>query len=177
MKRPTKRTLTGRWRITKMALWDKDFLDMMEPAYIAFDGKLGGEFAFVSQVASTVEKPPKASSLPGRVTTRWMKPRVMAGLNCRKTVRSKEKSASIMAMIQPSRLADGEFFNSLLAHRNAQSAQIDVDLQADLPAGQRQDGALFVSQHDRLAADADRGAGACRAIDAGDVVRAVDMAD
>jgi hypothetical protein len=46
MKRPSKRTLTGKWRITKMALWDKDFLDMMEPAYIAFDGKLGGEFAF-----------------------------------------------------------------------------------------------------------------------------------
>jgi hypothetical protein len=45
MKRPTKSTLTGRWRITKMALWDKDFLDMMEPAYIAFDDKLGGEFA------------------------------------------------------------------------------------------------------------------------------------
>ena len=39
MKCPTKRTLTGRWRITMMALWDKDFLDMMEPAYIAFDGK------------------------------------------------------------------------------------------------------------------------------------------
>jgi hypothetical protein len=30
----------------QMALWDKDFLDMMERAYIAFDGKLGGEFAF-----------------------------------------------------------------------------------------------------------------------------------
>jgi hypothetical protein len=46
MKRPTKRALTGKWRISKMALWDKDYLDMMEPAYIAFDGKLGGDFAF-----------------------------------------------------------------------------------------------------------------------------------
>ena len=27
-------------------LWDKDFLDMEEPAYIAFDGNSGGEFAF-----------------------------------------------------------------------------------------------------------------------------------
>ena len=27
-------------------MWDKDFLDMMELAYIAFDGKAGGEFAF-----------------------------------------------------------------------------------------------------------------------------------
>jgi len=38
--------LSGRWRIVEMALWDKHFLDMMEPAYIAFDGKAGGEFAF-----------------------------------------------------------------------------------------------------------------------------------
>ena len=38
--------LSGKWRIVEMALWDKDFLDMMEPAYIAFDGKAGGEFAF-----------------------------------------------------------------------------------------------------------------------------------
>ncbi len=29
-----------------MQLWDKDFLDMVEPAYIAFDGTSGGEFAF-----------------------------------------------------------------------------------------------------------------------------------
>jgi hypothetical protein len=38
--------LSGKWRIVEMALWDKDFLDMMEPAYIAFDGKAGGDFAF-----------------------------------------------------------------------------------------------------------------------------------
>lgn len=36
----------GKWRIVEMALWDRDFLDMLEPACIAFDGKAGGEFAF-----------------------------------------------------------------------------------------------------------------------------------
>ena len=46
MKRPTKHSLIGKWRIIEMELWDKNFLDMMEPAYIAFDGKAGGEFAF-----------------------------------------------------------------------------------------------------------------------------------
>jgi hypothetical protein len=46
MKPPTKCSLAGRWRIIEMALWDRDFLDMMEPAYIAFDSKFGGEFAF-----------------------------------------------------------------------------------------------------------------------------------
>ena len=39
-------TLKGKWRIVEMALWDLDFLDMMEPAYILFDGTASGEFAF-----------------------------------------------------------------------------------------------------------------------------------
>jgi hypothetical protein len=38
--------LKGKWRIVDMALWDKNFLDMMGPAYITFDGKAGGEFSF-----------------------------------------------------------------------------------------------------------------------------------
>jgi hypothetical protein len=46
MKSTTGGALTGRWRIVQMALWDKDYLDMMQPAYIAFDRKAGGEFAF-----------------------------------------------------------------------------------------------------------------------------------
>ena len=29
-----------------MELWDASYLDMMEPAYILFDDKVGGEFAF-----------------------------------------------------------------------------------------------------------------------------------
>ena len=36
----------GKWRIVEMELWDADFLDMMEPAYIHFDGHTGGQFAF-----------------------------------------------------------------------------------------------------------------------------------
>ena len=116
MKRPTKHSLIGKWRIIEMELWDKDFLDMMEPAYIAFDGKAGGEFAFgcVTGV-SIAEKPPTASSLPGKVTTRWMKRQAMVGPNFKRMDRSPEKSASITVTIQPSRLADGEFFSSLLA--------------------------------------------------------------
>ena len=46
MKPSTKCLLATRWRTIEMALWDKEFIDMMEPAYIAFDSKLGGEFAF-----------------------------------------------------------------------------------------------------------------------------------
>ena len=45
------RPLLGRWRITEMALWDKGYLDQVEPAYIRFDAQ-GGEFAFGCVTAS-----------------------------------------------------------------------------------------------------------------------------
>ncbi len=38
-------SLKGKWRIVEMELWDRDFLDLVEPAYIRFD-ETGGEFAF-----------------------------------------------------------------------------------------------------------------------------------
>jgi hypothetical protein len=41
-----KNPLLGRWRIAEMELWDTDFVDMLEPAYITFEVKRGGEFAF-----------------------------------------------------------------------------------------------------------------------------------
>jgi hypothetical protein len=36
----------GKWRIVAMAMWDKTFLDMIEPAHISFDGQDGGTLAF-----------------------------------------------------------------------------------------------------------------------------------
>jgi hypothetical protein len=38
--------LLGKWRIVEMALWDADFLDLVEPAYIVFDRQGRGEFVF-----------------------------------------------------------------------------------------------------------------------------------
>ena len=49
--------LKGRWRIVETKLWDKDFLDMMEPAFIAFDGKTGGDFAFGCVTGSLHSRP------------------------------------------------------------------------------------------------------------------------
>jgi len=46
MKRAAKSALIGKWRITKMALWDNDYLDMVEPAYIQFKASGRGEFKF-----------------------------------------------------------------------------------------------------------------------------------
>ena len=36
----------GRWRITEMDVWDNDYLDLVEPAHIAFDRQGRGQFVF-----------------------------------------------------------------------------------------------------------------------------------
>jgi hypothetical protein len=46
MSRRAKSSLIGKWRITGMGLWDKDYLDMVEPAYIQFKADGLGEFKF-----------------------------------------------------------------------------------------------------------------------------------
>jgi hypothetical protein len=38
--------LKGKWRIVTMPDYTPDFPDIVEPAYILFDGKGGGKFAF-----------------------------------------------------------------------------------------------------------------------------------
>src|SRR5258705_530189 len=46
MRRGAKSALIGKWRIIEMALWDSDYLDMVEPAYIQFQANGLGEFKF-----------------------------------------------------------------------------------------------------------------------------------
>jgi hypothetical protein len=38
--------MKGKWRIVEMPGYAPDYPDVVEPAYIRFDGKGGGEFAF-----------------------------------------------------------------------------------------------------------------------------------
>lgn len=38
--------MKGKWRIVELLGYQPDYADMVEPAYILFDGKGGGEFAF-----------------------------------------------------------------------------------------------------------------------------------
>ena len=38
--------LIGRWRIVEADLWDRDYLDLVEPAYMTFNEDGRGEFAF-----------------------------------------------------------------------------------------------------------------------------------
>jgi hypothetical protein len=98
-----------------MELWDKDFLDMMEPAYIAFDGKAGGEFVFGCVTGGLhCRKAPDGVEFTWEGNNRWMKRRAMVGPNLKRMDRLGEKFASITVTIQPSRLVDGDFFSSLL---------------------------------------------------------------
>jgi hypothetical protein len=46
--------LIGRWRIVQADLWDRDYLDLVEPAYIGFGKNGRGEFAF-GAVNATLE--------------------------------------------------------------------------------------------------------------------------
>jgi hypothetical protein len=41
-------TFTGSWRITEMELWDKDAIDLLEPAHIEFDADRSGKFVFIA---------------------------------------------------------------------------------------------------------------------------------
>jgi hypothetical protein len=38
--------VTGRWRIVEADLWDRDYLDLVEPAYLQIGGDGRAEFAF-----------------------------------------------------------------------------------------------------------------------------------
>lgn len=44
--------MKGRWRIVELPGYEPGYADMVEPAYILFDGKGGGEFAFGCVTAS-----------------------------------------------------------------------------------------------------------------------------
>ena len=46
MSAPAACQLIGRWRIVEADLWDRDYLDLVEPAYISFGKDGRGEFTF-----------------------------------------------------------------------------------------------------------------------------------
>jgi hypothetical protein len=54
MSAPTGCELIGRWRIVEADLWDRDYLDLVEPAYATFNDDGRGEFAF-GAVSATME--------------------------------------------------------------------------------------------------------------------------
>ena len=96
--------MKGKWRIVKMPDYTSDYPDMVEPAYISFDGKGGGQFTF-GCVTGAIYAPATAtpSSSPGMAMTKWTTPAVMDGPNSSAMAPSKDKSAST-AEIKPTSL-------------------------------------------------------------------------
>jgi hypothetical protein len=61
------RSLKGKWRIVEMELWDADFIDLVGPGFILFDGKGGGEFSFGAVTGSL-----DCSDTPAGADFTWM---------------------------------------------------------------------------------------------------------
>ena len=79
--------------------YTSDYPDMVEPAYILFDGKGGGEFAFgcvTGAIHGAGDAMPSSST--GTATTKWTRPAVTDGPSCSPMAPSKVKSASTAAM-------------------------------------------------------------------------------
>ncbi len=58
--------LAGKWRIIEMELWDRDFIDLVGPGFISFDGKGRGEFRFGAVTGSM-----DCSDTPGGADFTW----------------------------------------------------------------------------------------------------------
>ena len=41
-------SITGRWRITEMEMWDQDAIDLVQPGFIEFGGDGLGQFGFIA---------------------------------------------------------------------------------------------------------------------------------
>ena len=39
-------TIVGKWRLVAMSTWDRDYIDLVEPGFIAFAGRDMGEMIF-----------------------------------------------------------------------------------------------------------------------------------
>ncbi len=56
MSGPNSCEITGRWRIVKADIWDREYLDLVEPAYLKIGDDGWAEFAFgVVQASGEIE--------------------------------------------------------------------------------------------------------------------------
>lgn len=79
-----------------MALWDAGYLDLVEPASIAFDGQGAGAFAFgFITGALGCHDTPDGVEFTWQGPMKWIKPAAMAGLNSTTMGRSLVGAASI----------------------------------------------------------------------------------
>jgi hypothetical protein len=88
--------IKGKWRITQMPDYLADYPDMMEPAYIPFDGRSGGEFALAASPGAGYERSTPSTS-PGTATTRWKTQWRRMGRTAARRLAQKDKSVFMAA--------------------------------------------------------------------------------
>ncbi len=91
-------SLIGKWRINEADLWDRDYLDLVGPAHITFEGNGHGEFAFgCVNGGLDCEYSRRIIFLPGRDSMKWTRSGATVPPNSTTMAPWKSKSASISA--------------------------------------------------------------------------------
>ena len=103
MTREMECALIGKWRIIEADLWDRDYLDLVEPAHITFQGNGHGEFAFGCVKGDLDGEYSRRiifftwQGLLGRDSTKWTRSAATVQPNSTTTGPLRSKSASISA--------------------------------------------------------------------------------
>ncbi len=64
-KRRKPASITGRWRIVEMDLWDRDSIDLLGPAFIEFGRDRAGEFRFIAVEGNLDARAIETEGCPG----------------------------------------------------------------------------------------------------------------
>ena len=101
--------LIGRWRIIEADLWDRDYLDLVEPAHLQIGNDGWAEFA-LGAVNDSNMVAASSSSIGG--FGKGDEISVTEQPNCRTTAPSKSSCPSTMAMTQFSTRPASDFFTA-----------------------------------------------------------------
>src|SRR5215207_1657632 len=115
MSDPAECQIIGRWRILEADQCDREYLDLVEPAFIRFDRDGYGELAFgVVNAGLDLEYARTVVFFTFEGSDEGMRSVGPGRPNLPKTVRSRSNSRSTTATMPSSKPNDSEFFNSLL---------------------------------------------------------------
>ena len=132
MRRGAKSALIGKWRIIEMELWDSDYLDMVEPDYIQFQANELGEFKFgcvISGLDCTLFAAAADFTWQGSDEMDPVSGDGWAELDDDGTING--EISFHLGDESPSKLANGDFFSSLLERNRDRSETISLACDAD----------------------------------------------
>ncbi|MGE5778784.1 MAG: hypothetical protein ACM30D_05680 [Hyphomicrobiales bacterium] len=97
----------GKWRIAQTDVWDNEAIDLLGPAFVAFEGK-ESEMRFIAltarlDVATTPATAARSRNSPGRATVKATNARAAAGShgNRRTPPATSTSTAAIQASCEP----------------------------------------------------------------------------